>query len=595
MTAKQTTSNPARILAVILVLAPPVLLAVLLWRDSVNVPFWDQWDDDIAGLFVKFKTGQLAFADFWSQHNESRLVLPRIFILLLGCLTHWNVCCEMAITFLLACLIAWAIHRLERTAFDGQPKLSWPIFFISSLLIFSPAQSEAWLWGMEFILYLPLACVLLGLLTCQSKISGAAKWFACLLMALISTYTFSNGLVVWIVLFPALFFSIDDLSQRGKMRAMLWWMICFAGNSVLYFYNYQFPAANGFWQKIFTDPLPIARYFFAFEGGLLVNRDASHGLVIAQIVGLCLVIPFSAVCIYVFRRRNDSALVKAAVPWLTIGIFSIFSAGLATSGRAVQTGLEQALSPRYGIFGVCLIVAVIHLLPLGMLHATSAKNNFSRRNKIFYSALSALGLGIVLLYALALPSDIFDMEVNHLGRLQAKSCLDFIDVVPRQPAMTTLLYHTYPRLKDTADALDQLGVLNYSLLKTNRVSQFASNQTSGHQPCGRIEYSQSLSEKQLAISGWAVSAARQTPADCVLFSYEGVGIAPTIFGLMDERTLRPDLVAKSNQKKLFASGWQKICRLAELPKGALKLKAWAYDTGNRKIKMLEGSVQVDNK
>jgi hypothetical protein len=64
---------------------------------------------------------------------------------------------------------------------------------------------------------------------------------------------------------------------------------------------------------------------------------------------------------------------------------------------------------------------------------------------------------------------------------------------------------------------------------------------------------------------------------------------------MDERTLRPDLVAKSNQKKLFASGWQKICLLADLPKGALTLKAWTYDTGNRKIKMLGGSVQVDNK
>jgi hypothetical protein len=595
MTAKQTTSHLARILAVILVLAPAVLLAVLLWRDSVNVPFWDEWDDDIAGLFVKFKTGQLAFADFWSQHNESRLVLPRIFILLLGCLTHGNVCGEMAFTFLLACLIAWAIHRLERTAFGIQPKLTLPIFFVSSLLIFSPAQSEAWLWGMEFILYVPLACVLLGLLSCQSKISGAAKWFTCLLMALISTYTFSNGLVVWIVLFPALFFSVDDLSRRGKKRAMLWWMICFAGNSVLYFYNYQFPAANGFWQKIFTDPLPIARYFFAFEGGLLVNRDANHGLALAQIVGLCLVFLFSTGGIYVFRRRKDQALVKAALPWLTIGCYSIFSAGLATSGRAVQTGLEQALSPRYGIFSACLVVAVIHLTLLGMLHATSAKNNLPRRNKIFYPAMSALGLGIILLYALALPSDIFEMEVNHLGRLQAKSCLDFIDVVPRQPAMTTQLYHTYPRLKDTADALGQLGFLDFPLLKTNRVSAFTLDQTSGNQPCGRIEYSQPLSENQLAISGWAVSAARQTPADCVLFSYEGTGIAPTIFGLMDERTLRPDLVAKSNQKKLFASGWQKICRLAELPKGTLTLKAWTYDTGNRKIKMLAGSVQVDNK
>jgi hypothetical protein len=595
MTANDIRRIFIRSLAACLLLTPPILLAVLLWRDSVNVPYWDQWDGDIAGLFEKYKTGHLAFADFWAQHNESRLVLPRMFFLCLGSLTHWNIGCEITATFLAACQIAFAIWRLEQSAFERNPKIRWIVFFVSSLLIFSPAQSQAWLWGLELILYVPAACILFSLLVMQSQARGIVKWLVSAAFATISTYTFSNGLLAWIVLFPALVFLADTGSRRKNNLAILCWLLAFAGNATLYFHDYQFQPTGGFWQKLWTDPFPIAEYFFAFLGQLLTDQNAPNSLATAALTGLCVTILFGASCLYIFRRRKNPALIAAALPWLTLGGYSILSDCLATAGRAALIGPEQALSPRYGIFGACLVVSLLHLIPLAAFNETAQKNNSTDKESQFYLALPVFGICVILLYAIALPSAVFDMYLIRLERLEARSCLDFIDVIPEQPAMTDCLFPNYQKLKRTADSLNQFGVPDFSLLKTNRIAEFKSNLPPDNPPFGSIESFHQTGDAQFELTGWAVSASRKNPADCVLFTCESAGIEPVIFSLMDRRTLRPDLAAKFKDQNYFASGWRKTFTAASLPKGSLQVKAWAYDTRLRKVTPLAGVIQIDNK
>jgi hypothetical protein len=594
MTANAIRPAIMRILAACLLLAPPVLLAVLLWRDGVNIPYWDQWDGDIAGIFVKFKTHQLAFADFWAQHNESRLVLPRMFFLFLGNLTHWNIGYEIAATFLAACLIAAAIWRLEQTAFQSSPIIRWMVFFISSLLIFSPAQSEAWLWGLESILYVPVACILFSLLTMQSQARGIMKWLVCAALATVSTYAFSNGLLAWIVLFPALVCLADMGSRRKNNFAILCWLFAFAGNAALYFYDYQFQPTGGFWQKLWTDPFPIAEYFFAFLGQLLTDQNAPHSLETAVLIGLCLTILFGASCFQIFKRRKNPELINNALPWLTLGGYSILSGCLATAGRATLIGPDQALSPRYGIFGACLIVSLLHLIALTAFHEPARKDDSKSARSRIHLALPAFGICAVLLYAIALPSAVFNMYLIRLQRLEAKSCLDFIDVIPEQPSMTGSLFPNYQKLKRTADSLDQLGVLDFFLLKTNRIADFKSNLPPDNPPFGSIESFHQTGAAQFELTGWAVSTSRNNPADCVLFTCESVGIEPMIFSLMDRRMLRPDLAAKFKDQNYFVAGWRKTFTAATLPKGSLQVKAWAYDTRSRKITPLAGVVQIDN-
>jgi hypothetical protein len=60
-----------------------VLPALLLLADirafAVNIPFMDDWQ--FVPLLEKAKNGNLTFRELWAPHDEHRLLLPRIIII----------------------------------------------------------------------------------------------------------------------------------------------------------------------------------------------------------------------------------------------------------------------------------------------------------------------------------------------------------------------------------------------------------------------------------------------------------------------------------------------------------------------------------
>lgn len=262
--SSQSVNPQIRKLMLWLSLLPPIVLAALLFRDAVNVPYCDEWDDDLCGLFIKLKTSHLTFGDLWAPHNEGRLFLPKIFFLILGSFTHWNLIYEVAATFLVVCLIACAIYHLERPAFSERSDARHIIFFVSSLLLFSPAQAGAWLWGMEIILYVPLLCLVSALLILRSNHRETAKLLYCMVLATIATYSFSNGFLLWLVLFPAVFPMEDWHGFKKKPRNALCWLLAFSGNAAAYFHNLGSPQSNAFARALWRDPWPTLKYFLSF-------------------------------------------------------------------------------------------------------------------------------------------------------------------------------------------------------------------------------------------------------------------------------------------------------------------------------------------
>lgn len=581
--------QPARKLIRWLCFLPPIVLAALLFRDAVDVPYLDEWGDDLGGLFIKLKTSQLTFGDFWAPHNGCRPVLPKIFFLILGSWTHWNLVYEIAATFLLVCLIAYAIYRLEWPAFSERSDARFIIFFISSLLLFSPVQSEAWLWGMEIILYVPLLCLVFALLILRSKLSETAKWIYCMLLATVATYSFSNGLLLWLVLFPVLFPPEDWHCLKKKPRNALCWLLAFLGNAAAYFHNLGFSESNDFLGALRRDPWPIVKYFFVFLGAPLVDRQSNRCLQSAAVIGLVTMCLFLGICFWLFRHRKNQPLIRLSWPWLTIGAYAVLSALLATAGRSVF-GTEQALSPRYGIFGISLIIALVHLTPL-LVFSHSAENvPATPRLPRPGFLLTGLAAAVILLHALAFPSNVSSLAINRLRMRLGKASLQFLDVLPPQPAITGYLCPDYTLLKKNADALNKLNVRNDDLVKTARLAEFKLNP----QPdCGSIESAQKIGKK-IYFSGWAMSADHKTAADCVLFTYEGPGIEPTILGVMDRRSRREDLIEKFHSQKYFVAGWTKTIDEQDLPRGKLELKALVYDVQTRQVTPLDKTILISN-
>jgi hypothetical protein len=298
----------------------------------------------------------------------------------------------------------------------------------------------------------------------------------------------------------------------------------------------------------------------------------------------------ATVAVGLFRWRKNQTLTRLAWPWLAVGGYGILSALLATTGRSAL-GLEQALSPRYGIFGISVMLALAHLLPLLAFHRP-VKNDFTPpRNWRWNFALVALAAATILLHALAFPTNVSNFSVYRLNLLLGHANLQFLDVLAPQPSVMRSLYPDYARLKKTADTLNQLGVRQDDLLKTTRLADFKSNPSAD---IGSIETIRAL-DGGVYLSGWAISARRKTAADCVLFTYEGVDVEPQIFALMDDRFARTDLVAKFHDRIYFTAGWEKSIHTQDLPKGALTLKAWAYDVQTRHVTPLQNEVNFVNK
>src|SRR6266403_3396861 len=147
-----------RLARLLLIAAPPLLIGFLILRDGVDTPFWDEWDGT-APLFEKMAAGTLGFADFFAQHNQHRILFPRLIFFGLGRLTHWNIRAELFVSWFLALICLFNIWQMTRRSGWKDSTHSFWILFSSSVLLFSPLNHDNFLWGFQIGFLLPLACV----------------------------------------------------------------------------------------------------------------------------------------------------------------------------------------------------------------------------------------------------------------------------------------------------------------------------------------------------------------------------------------------------------------------------------------------------
>ena len=143
-----TLKRSLRLARLLLIAAPPLLIGFLILRDGVDTPFWDEWDGT-APLFEKMLAGTLGFADFFAQHNEHRILFPRLIFFGLGRLTHWNIRAELFVIWFLALICLFNIWQMTwRSGWKDSTRSFW-ILFSSSVLLFSPLNRDNFLWGFQ--------------------------------------------------------------------------------------------------------------------------------------------------------------------------------------------------------------------------------------------------------------------------------------------------------------------------------------------------------------------------------------------------------------------------------------------------------------
>lgn len=460
-------SGAARVLGRVAVCAAAATACAPAWlilRYGVDVPYSDQWNT--AHFFEKSVRGTLTLADLYAQQNEYRQFFPHLLFVGLGRLTGWNVRYEMLASLLLACFVAYGVWRLGARTF-ADPLRRGLLILLASLLNFSAIQYDNWLFGVQVVYFVPVACVVAGLLFAYSeRVGTGVAVVACACLSVVSSFSSANGLVVWLVLPPAL------LAARPGARAAVWrwltlWCVGLALCASVYFKDYQHPGSHPETSEALRHPFDALAYFVAYLGGALAAWR--HPLLVALAVGVCALTLYGLACVYLFSFRGDRALVRRSMPWLMLGAYSLVTGALVTVGR-VGFGVGHATTTRYVAFSVYLFVALVYLLPCVVEDAARRGRLSTRR----FALLKQCGVATAALLLLA-HVVIFALVVRHSAAhwrqrlLRGKACLLFVEVVPEERCLADVLYYDVRVLRERAASLDRLGYLRPSLVRDRRV------------------------------------------------------------------------------------------------------------------------------
>jgi hypothetical protein len=194
-------SNYGYILICLLGVAIPlILILILILKYAVNVPFGDDWA--MVPLFKHIDTGSLTFGDLWAQHNEHRILFPRLVILALAYTTHWHLGVEMltstAISLFSIIMIVFIIWKTI-----NNKVIATITTILSSAWFYSTAQWENWLWGWQIEWFMCVAAFLGAtalLATSSGKNQSRFKYLLVFLFGVVATLSLGSGVLVWPIL-----------------------------------------------------------------------------------------------------------------------------------------------------------------------------------------------------------------------------------------------------------------------------------------------------------------------------------------------------------------------------------------------------------
>ena len=593
---------PFKVLAIMPILA----LGLLLWKYGVNLPVQDEWQTPGLAL-VQYHLNQLTWDDLIVQHNESRKVFPKLFFLFISRLTGWNTRYGMLASFLLACLTSFNIYHLSKITLNSTWGKRLICLALANLLIFSPMQVDNWLMGLQMITFVPIAAITSALAIIFSQNPLLIKLVASVGLATVATFSFSNGIISWLVIFPALAL-VTFKNKRSFALILGSWLFFTALIFAFYFHNYQSPAHHPSLISGLSQPIDCVRYFLAYIGSSLGLGD----LISSQIVGLCILGAIAFCCFYLFKINPSQRLFYQAFPWLAIISYTLISGTLSTLGR-VGFGLDFAISPRYITFSAYGIVGLIYLLAILVADASSApaqishngkgvtKNtnlNLKSRGNKYARALpkiSTLALvSFLLLYPANYALGLDGMRVNYGGKLYSKACLNLLYMVPDQKCFQQYLFPDPQFAIDRAVELDRLSLLR-PVLSVGKTMQEISSPTVFEQvKYGQFDTLTKDKNNTYTAIGWAILSQYHSNAHAVVLAYQTADNRDLPFALVHPHLERADVALEAKVRGYRNSGWSKTFPQSLIPDDAVAVSAWAYDSLTGRAFKIERTHSLNN-
>lgn len=354
-----------RAVVLIAVLIPAAATAAVIVNYGVNFPYADEWE--LVPYLAAVKDGSLTLDLLQAQHNEHRMLFPRLVMLALASVTGWDIRSELWTNHLLAfATVAVLLRMLWPSLRMMAPWAQGLIALLVSASVFSLAQKGNWLWGWQVQWYLALFGIVLSVhaLVRALDLAGPRQVWPRLVVAmaavLLAQYSLASGVLLWplgavmILLHP----------RPGRWPILAGWLAAGAVATAVYFHDWQptiVPGVPGKLEMLGRLDL-LLRFVLVSIGGLLGGSQVQKTL-----VGGLLVLLLAAASL----RLLTSAWDRRAewLPWILLSAFVGISGFATALGRlpsiepdgSVALLVGNGAASRYITISLLFTVAVIGL------------------------------------------------------------------------------------------------------------------------------------------------------------------------------------------------------------------------------------------
>ena len=550
-----------------LYLIPVVLLIGFVANFSVNVPIDDEWR--LANLFEKIATGNVNFNDFWALHSNHRIVFPKIIIAVLAFASRWNINYQLCLSIGLAVITFIAMYSLSSMQVKKTGDDSWHLAnILTCILVCSLVQYENWLWGFQLAWFLVNLCFVAAVyaLLSNHKLLPSLRISIAAVFCFIASFSLAQGLLSWLAAIPAVVALEGNVAEKRK-RLILWILLFFA-TCAIYSIDYH-PSRKTSIISLLNKPLVVIDYFLSLLGSPIVRLSG-----ISAFVGLLIFGIFLFLAVHFGRKISEH---REALPWLSIGLFSVLSALFITAGRAEFGAIQAIESSRYTTNSILLLIALVQLGQLFVRGKIATKN---RNYKVVYRLLAGLLIGIIIVnsgQAIAQSRSALIYKQGAQDCLQLINYLETSDFFKNSPesCLRVLSKKTW-LVRDGAAIIDKIG-----WRKLAKNLEFISNSEKVYGYLDKLQTSQ----KSFKAAGWAVFPQNKKQPNIVLLS---VGDKQSFFANAYVNSDSPD-IAKTLKSQLYNNArWAVGFSGNDLPIAQTEIKAWVYNPVDNQFVQLRG-------
>jgi hypothetical protein len=544
--------NFPRLIWILAVALAPSLLIVLIAINGVNVPFWDEWAIQVPFLTMEKHT----LADFFAQSNESRMMVPKLIFLAVSKVAGWQPKHYMYFGWFLVLIIFVLIYKLCYRRLNRRHRHDWILLasvFLSGALLFSPAAIDNWLWGIQWAIFVPLLCALVALWIQYRSRSFILRFSATVVLNLVGMFTFSNGMLLWLVSFPfwneAIRLFAGRRFSRAKIVRLAAWSLVYVLMALvsvrIYFTDYQHMPTHPPLSYVIHEPWNALKYLAAWCAGPFRSST-----VIRIVIGLLLIFSVLVLIAWIGRRVakdrgwRSVAYLRTLYPSLLIIAYALGSGMMTALGRA-GFGVEQAFDARYLFHSGSLSVGLV-----AALNAHRMFNMRARKEVRNYSIALAGVVAVFLVFVvLGWRQGFGTFPIARLARTQNLLTVRMLAVAPKSPLVDRLCW------TDVSGFVKALRDRN--IYSPPSFGDWMSYALKHPQPetGGEVQIKR-VGEAGTILIGWAAIPRKNTPADLVLVCRKGEAGKLEPWMMLVVGFTRKDVAKSTGHPSLVKSGFQ---------------------------------------